>query len=55
MKAHMITITLLGVAIGLALTELILPALVIAALAGIAEFRGWIKFFASLRRLVSVQ
>ncbi len=52
MKIHLITITLLVIAVALALAELLLPALVIGAIALIAEFTGWIKFFKSLRRLI---
>lgn len=52
MKTHMITILLLGIAIVLAWAELIVPALLIGAVALVAEFTGWIRFFESLRRLV---
>lgn len=55
MKTHMITITLLGIAIVLALAELMLPALMILVIAAIAEFTGWIRLFESIRRIIFSQ
>ena len=53
MKTHMITVALLVIAIILAFMELMVPALIIAVIAGLAEFAGWIKLFKSLHRLAA--